>query len=65
MPESSAHCLPRLDPPKPLQYMLATDAFQLGYDVNGHCKGEMDPDIPPPQKLQWEIPEEVRAGGRA
>ncbi|XP_059584185.1 carnitine O-palmitoyltransferase 1, brain isoform isoform X2 [Alligator mississippiensis] len=42
------------------EYMLATDAFQLGYDVNGHCKGEMDPDIPPPQKLQWEIPEECQ-----
>ncbi|XP_019406606.1 PREDICTED: AP-2 complex subunit alpha-1-like isoform X2 [Crocodylus porosus] len=41
------------------EYMLATDAFQLGYNANGHCKGEMDPDIPPPQKLQWEIPEEI------
>ncbi|TFJ96940.1 Carnitine O-palmitoyltransferase 1, liver isoform [Platysternon megacephalum] len=35
-----------------------TDVFQLGYGRDGHCKGELDPSIPPPQKLQWEIPEE-------
>ncbi|KAH1180656.1 hypothetical protein KIL84_001590 [Mauremys mutica] len=35
-----------------------TDVFQLGYGADGHCKGELDPSIPPPQKLQWEIPEE-------
>nr|XP_032624460.1 carnitine O-palmitoyltransferase 1, brain isoform [Chelonoidis abingdonii] len=42
------------------EYTLATDIFQLGYSVDGHCKGELDPSIPPPQKLQWEIPEECR-----
>uniref|UniRef100_A0A8C4Y9Y2 carnitine O-palmitoyltransferase n=1 Tax=Gopherus evgoodei TaxID=1825980 RepID=A0A8C4Y9Y2_9SAUR len=42
------------------EYTLATDVFQLGYGVDGHCKGELDPSIPPPQKLQWEIPEECR-----
>uniref|UniRef100_A0A8C8VIR6 carnitine O-palmitoyltransferase n=1 Tax=Pelusios castaneus TaxID=367368 RepID=A0A8C8VIR6_9SAUR len=42
------------------EYTLATDVFQLGYRVDGHCKGEMDPGIPPPQKLQWEIPEECQ-----
>ncbi|XP_060636742.2 palmitoyl thioesterase CPT1C isoform X1 [Anolis sagrei] len=40
------------------EYCLATDAFTLGYDDNGNCKGDMDPNIPPPQKLQWEIPPE-------
>ncbi|XP_044844952.1 carnitine O-palmitoyltransferase 1, liver isoform-like [Mauremys mutica] len=42
------------------EYTLATDVFQLGYGADGHCKGELDPSIPPPQKLQWEIPEECR-----
>ncbi|XP_062993403.1 palmitoyl thioesterase CPT1C isoform X2 [Elgaria multicarinata webbii] len=40
------------------EYTLATDAFMLGYDNNGNCKGDMDSSIPPPQKLQWEIPPE-------
>ncbi|XP_067408246.1 palmitoyl thioesterase CPT1C isoform X2 [Emydura macquarii macquarii] len=42
------------------EYTLATDVFRLGYGADGHCKGEMDPGIPPPQKLQWEIPEECQ-----
>ncbi|XP_039365912.1 carnitine O-palmitoyltransferase 1, brain isoform isoform X2 [Mauremys reevesii] len=42
------------------EYTLATDVFQLGYGADGHCKGELDPSISPPQKLQWEIPEECR-----
>lgn len=41
------------------QYTLATDAFQLGYTENGHCKGEVDRTLPPPQRLVWDIPEEV------
>ncbi|KAF7239641.1 Carnitine O-palmitoyltransferase 1, liver isoform [Varanus komodoensis] len=41
------------------EYTLATDVFTLGYDSNGNCKGDMDSSIPPPQKLQWEIPPEV------
>ncbi|KAJ7313745.1 hypothetical protein JRQ81_005404 [Phrynocephalus forsythii] len=40
------------------EYAIATDAFLLGYDANGNCKGDADPNIPPPQKLQWEIPQE-------
>ncbi|XP_038237958.1 carnitine O-palmitoyltransferase 1, brain isoform isoform X2 [Dermochelys coriacea] len=42
------------------EYTLATDVFQLGYSADGHCKGELDPSIPPPQKLQWEIPGECQ-----
>lgn len=43
------------------QYTLATDAFQLGYTEDGHCKGEVDRSLPPPQRLGWEIPAEVSA----
>ncbi|XP_067849726.1 carnitine O-palmitoyltransferase 1, liver isoform-like isoform X1 [Heptranchias perlo] len=39
------------------EYVLATDQFQLGYTEEGHCKGEPNPRIPPPQRLQWEIGE--------
>ncbi|KAM7134366.1 LOW QUALITY PROTEIN: palmitoyl thioesterase CPT1C [Macrochelys suwanniensis] len=42
------------------EYTLATDVFKLGYSADGHCKGELDPGLPPPQKLQWEIPEECQ-----
>lgn len=48
--------------PSPLQYTLATDAFQLGYTEDGHCKGDVDRSLPPPQRLAWDIPSEVRAG---
>lgn len=42
------------------QYTLATECFQLGYNVEGHCKGEVDSSLPRPQRLNWEIPSEVR-----
>lgn len=41
------------------QWAMATECFQLGYNAEGHCKGEADPSIPEPQKLNWEIPPEV------
>ncbi|XP_039220864.1 carnitine O-palmitoyltransferase 1, brain isoform isoform X3 [Crotalus tigris] len=45
------------------EYTLATDSFQLGYDDDGNCKGKMDPNVPPPQKLEWEIsPEDFGKG---
>uniref|UniRef100_H2LR59 Uncharacterized protein n=1 Tax=Oryzias latipes TaxID=8090 RepID=H2LR59_ORYLA len=37
------------------EYVLATDSFQLGYNEEGHCKGEVDASLPQPQKLNWEI----------
>ncbi|KAJ3583635.1 hypothetical protein NHX12_016325 [Muraenolepis orangiensis] len=37
-------------------YTLATDAFQLGYTEDGHCKGEVDLTLPRPQRLAWDIP---------
>ncbi|XP_061079498.1 carnitine O-palmitoyltransferase 1, liver isoform [Conger conger] len=42
------------------EYVLASDAFQLGYDGEGHCKGELDPTLPRPQKLSWDIPPECQ-----
>ncbi|XP_071330826.1 carnitine O-palmitoyltransferase 1, liver isoform [Trachinotus anak] len=43
------------------EYALATDAFQLGYTEDGHCKGEVDRSLPHPQRLLWDIPSEVQA----
>ncbi|CAL8283413.1 unnamed protein product [Boreogadus saida] len=43
------------------EYTLATDAFQLGYTEDGHCKGEVDRSLPHPQRLLWDIPSEVQA----
>lgn len=41
------------------QWAVATECFQLGYNAEGHCKGEVDSSLPEPQKLTWEIPSEV------
>uniref|UniRef100_A0A8C5N893 Carnitine O-palmitoyltransferase 1, liver isoform-like n=1 Tax=Gouania willdenowi TaxID=441366 RepID=A0A8C5N893_GOUWI len=41
------------------EYTLATDSFQLGYNAEGHCKGNVDSSLPRPQKLNWEIPPEI------
>ncbi|XP_029440050.1 carnitine O-palmitoyltransferase 1, brain isoform isoform X2 [Rhinatrema bivittatum] len=40
--------------------VLATDCFQLGYNAEGHCKGEADPMLPVPQRMQWEISKECQ-----
>ncbi|XP_027563091.1 carnitine O-palmitoyltransferase 1, muscle isoform-like, partial [Neopelma chrysocephalum] len=40
------------------QFMLATDKFQLGYTEGGHCKGDPNRQLAPPQRLQWDIPPE-------
>uniref|UniRef100_A0A4W6ENZ7 carnitine O-palmitoyltransferase n=1 Tax=Lates calcarifer TaxID=8187 RepID=A0A4W6ENZ7_LATCA len=42
------------------EYTLATDAFQLGYTEDGHCKGEVDRSLPHPQRLLWDIPSEAQ-----
>ena len=34
-------------------------AFHLGYTETGHCLGKPNPVLPPPQRLQWDIPEQV------
>ncbi|XP_042326457.1 carnitine O-palmitoyltransferase 1, muscle isoform [Sceloporus undulatus] len=40
------------------EFMLATDHFQLGYCSDGHCHGMPNTDLPPPQRLTWDITEE-------
>ena len=47
------------------QYVLATDSFQLGYAEDGHCKGDTNPNIPYPTRLQWDIPQEVSPSDQA
>ncbi|XP_066439299.1 carnitine O-palmitoyltransferase 1, liver isoform isoform X1 [Eleutherodactylus coqui] len=42
------------------EYVMATDKFDLGYEDDGHCKGEVNLSIPPPSRLQWEIQEECQ-----
>ncbi|KAJ8399948.1 hypothetical protein AAFF_G00406780 [Aldrovandia affinis] len=37
------------------EFVLATDSFQLGYNDEGHCKGDVDPMLPQPQRLSWDI----------
>ncbi|KAM7330903.1 hypothetical protein ACRRTK_010092 [Alexandromys fortis] len=42
------------------EFTLATDCFQLGYAADGHCKGQPDPALPQPQRLQWDLPEQLQ-----
>uniref|UniRef100_A0A4W6G5I5 carnitine O-palmitoyltransferase n=1 Tax=Lates calcarifer TaxID=8187 RepID=A0A4W6G5I5_LATCA len=34
------------------------EKWVLGYNAEGHCKGDVDSSLPRPQKLSWEIPPE-------
>lgn len=45
-----------------LQHVLSMDPIKLGYTKEGHCCGEPHPNLPGPQRLQWDIPAEVRDG---
>nr|XP_056707456.1 carnitine O-palmitoyltransferase 1, liver isoform isoform X1 [Euleptes europaea] len=40
--------------------VMFSDCLELGYTEDGHCKGEVNPGIPLPTRLQWEIPEECQ-----
>ncbi|KAF7697672.1 hypothetical protein HF521_004182 [Silurus meridionalis] len=42
------------------EFTLATDAFHLGYDTDGNCRGEVQRSLPPPQRLGWDIPQKVK-----
>ncbi|KAM6154794.1 palmitoyl thioesterase CPT1C isoform 2-T2 [Erethizon dorsatum] len=41
------------------EFTLATECFQLGYSADGHCKGHPDPALPQPQRLQWDLPDQI------
>ncbi|KAG8517996.1 Carnitine O-palmitoyltransferase 1, muscle isoform [Galemys pyrenaicus] len=43
------------------EFVLATDTFHLGYTETGHCLGKPRPCLAPPQRLQWDIPEQCQA----
>nr|XP_045008500.1 carnitine O-palmitoyltransferase 1, muscle isoform isoform X3 [Jaculus jaculus] len=40
------------------EFVLGTDTFHLGYSDTGHCVGEPNTMLAPPQRLQWDIPEQ-------
>ncbi|XP_006888161.1 PREDICTED: carnitine O-palmitoyltransferase 1, muscle isoform [Elephantulus edwardii] len=42
------------------EFVLGTDAFHLGYTDSGHCLGKANPALAPPQRLQWDIPEQCQ-----
>ncbi|XP_057178265.1 carnitine O-palmitoyltransferase 1, liver isoform isoform X1 [Triplophysa rosa] len=42
------------------EYVMTTDCFQLGYNEEGHCKGEVDSSLPRPQRLTWDISAECQ-----
>ncbi|XP_020036709.1 carnitine O-palmitoyltransferase 1, muscle isoform isoform X3 [Castor canadensis] len=43
------------------EFVLGTDTFHLGYTETGHCLGKPNPMLAPPQRLQWNIPEQCQA----
>ncbi|XP_040847747.1 carnitine O-palmitoyltransferase 1, muscle isoform isoform X4 [Ochotona curzoniae] len=43
------------------EFVLGTDTFHLGYTETGHCLGKANPTLAPPQRLQWDIPEQCQA----
>lgn len=56
---SDVECIVFLKKYRSLQNVMATEYLELGYSEDGHCKGDTNPNIPIPTKLQWEIPGEV------
>ncbi|KAG8521438.1 Carnitine O-palmitoyltransferase 1, brain isoform, partial [Galemys pyrenaicus] len=41
------------------EFTLATECFRLGYAADGHCKGPLDPALPQPQRLHWDLPDKI------
>ncbi|XP_012788679.1 carnitine O-palmitoyltransferase 1, muscle isoform isoform X2 [Sorex araneus] len=42
------------------EFVLSTDNFHLGYSDTGHCLGKPNTMLAPPQRLQWDIPDECQ-----
>ncbi|XP_008291897.1 carnitine O-palmitoyltransferase 1, liver isoform isoform X1 [Stegastes partitus] len=42
------------------EHVLSMDPLKLGYNDDGHCRGAPHPNLPGPQRLQWEIPAECQ-----
>ncbi|XP_020786761.2 carnitine O-palmitoyltransferase 1, liver isoform isoform X2 [Boleophthalmus pectinirostris] len=42
------------------EHVLSMDPVKLGYNEEGHCKGQPHSNMPGPQRLQWDIPTECQ-----
>ncbi|TMS05013.1 Carnitine O-palmitoyltransferase 1, liver isoform [Larimichthys crocea] len=42
------------------EHVLSMDPVKLGYTEEGHCCGQPHPNLPGPQRLQWDIPTECQ-----
>ncbi|XP_032380212.1 carnitine O-palmitoyltransferase 1, liver isoform isoform X1 [Etheostoma spectabile] len=42
------------------EHVLSMDPIKLGYNEDGHCRGEPHPNLPGPLKLSWDIPAECQ-----
>ncbi|XP_039988326.1 carnitine O-palmitoyltransferase 1, liver isoform isoform X2 [Xiphias gladius] len=42
------------------EHVLSMDPFKLGYTEDGNCCGERHPNLPGPQRLQWDISAECQ-----
>ncbi|XP_077372126.1 carnitine O-palmitoyltransferase 1, liver isoform isoform X2 [Festucalex cinctus] len=42
------------------EHVLSMDPVKLGYTEDGHCCGEPHPNLPAPQRLQWDINDECQ-----
>ncbi|KAG7324356.1 hypothetical protein KOW79_012372 [Hemibagrus wyckioides] len=43
------------------EQVLSMDPVKLGYTEEGHCRGKPHPNLPGPQRLQWDISEECQS----
>ncbi|XP_017274476.1 carnitine O-palmitoyltransferase 1, liver isoform isoform X2 [Kryptolebias marmoratus] len=42
------------------EHVLSMDPVKLGYAEDGHCRGKPHPNLPGPQRLQWDISDECQ-----
>ncbi|XP_060771056.1 carnitine O-palmitoyltransferase 1, liver isoform isoform X2 [Neoarius graeffei] len=43
------------------EHVLSLDPLKLSYTDDGHCRGKPHPNLPGPQRLQWDISEECQS----
>ena len=41
------------------EWLTDCEVNKLGYDENGRCLGEVENSLDPPERLNWEFPEQV------
>ncbi|OCT81808.1 carnitine O-palmitoyltransferase 1, liver isoform isoform X1 [Xenopus laevis] len=42
------------------EYVMATDKIEMGYNEDGHCKGDVNGSVPAPSRLQWDITDQCQ-----